>query len=236
MQFSKPLISGRLVKRYKRFLADVILDTGEEVTAHCTSTGTMLGLLTEGAPVWLSLADNPERKLNYTWEMVESDGVKVGVNTAHPNKLVAEAITGSVIPELTGYSTIRREVKYGQNSRIDLLLDGGETPPCYVEVKNVHLRRHGAAEFPDAVTDRGAKHLREMSILVQQGQRAAMVYVIQRDDCDRFKLAEDLDPLYAETAQAAFAAGVEAYAYACDMQDWGIRLYRRVEVERSCYT
>lgn len=226
MKFAKSLVSGRLIKRYKRFLTDVTLDSGEEITAHCTSTGTMLGLLEAGARVWLSPSDNPNRKLKYTWEMVESDGVKVGINTSHPNNLVAEAIVGNIMPEFTGYQKIRREVKYGQNSRIDLLLEEGTQPSCYIEVKNVHLRRGGVAEFPDAVTERGTKHLREMTELVQQGKRAAMVYVVQRDDCDVFRLAADLDPIYAQTAAKAFAAGVEIYAYACEMQEDGIRLYR----------
>lgn len=228
MKFAKPLVPGRLIKRYKRFLTDVTLDSGEEVTAHCTSTGTMLGLLEVGARVWLTPSDNPSRKLKYTWEMVESDGVKVGVNTSHPNNLVAEAVAGNIIPEFTGYQKVRREVKYGQNSRIDLLLEGGVQPPCYIEVKNVHLRRGGVAEFPDAVTGRGTKHLREMTELVRQGKRAAMVYVVQRDDCNVFRLAADLDPVYAQTATGAFAAGVEIYAYACDMQEDGIQLYRRM--------
>ena len=232
MKFAKPLVSGRLIKRYKRFLTDVILDTGEDVTAHCTSTGAMLGLLNEGARVWLSPASNPERKLKYTWEMVESEGVKVGVNTAHPNHLVAEALSNNVIPELIGYTTVRREVKYGQNSRIDLLLENGPKPSCYVEVKNVHLRRNGIAEFPDAVTERGEKHLREMLEIVKQGGRAAMVYVVQRDDCQVFDLARDIDPIYARTAAAAFAEGVEAYIYACDMQDDGITLYRPLTLKR----
>lgn len=230
MQFEKPLLCGKLIKRYKRFLVDVTLDTGEEVTSHCTSTGAMLGLLNPGARVWLSPASNPDRKLKYTWEMVESDGVKVGVNTSHPNRLVEEAIVNEVIPGLSGYQKIRREVKYGQNSRIDLLLEDGVLPSCYVEVKNVHLRRNGIAEFPDAVTERGAKHLREMAEIVRQGQRAAMVYVVQRDDCDVFDLAADIDPVYAQTAAEAFSVGVEAYVYACDMQGTGIKLYRQLVI------
>lgn len=231
MKFEYPLVTGRLINRYKRFLADVTLDSGEVVTAHCTSTGAMLGLLNEGAQVWLSPATNPERKLKYTWEMVESDGVKVGVNTSHPNNLAQEAIESGVIPELAGYDKIRREVKYGVNSRIDLLLQEGARPDCYVEVKNVHLRRGYLVEFPDAVTERGAKHLREMAEMVSQGFRAAMVYVVQRDDCDRFSLAKDIDPVYAATAVDVFAKGVEAYAYACDMQADGIKLYRRLTIE-----
>jgi len=231
MKFLNPLITGQLIKRYKRFLADVILSSGQTVTAHCTSTGAMLGLLTEGARVWLSPATNPERKLKYTWEMVESDGVKVGVNTSHPNVLVQEAIETNVIPDLAGYTKIRREVKYGQNSRIDLLLQEGTQPDCYVEVKNVHLRQGNHVEFPDAVTDRGAKHLREMREMVASGYRAAMVYVVQRDDCDRFRLAQDIDPAYAQIAAEVFKSGVEAYAYACDMQEDGIRLYRKLTID-----
>ncbi len=231
MKFENPLVTGKLIKRYKRFLTDVALDSGDIVTAHCTSTGAMLGLLNERAQVWLSPATNPERKLKYTWEMVESDGVKVGVNTSHPNNLVHEAIEDEVIPELTGYAKIRREVKYGANSRIDLLLQDGTKPDCYVEVKNVHLRRGTRVEFPDAVTERGAKHLREMAEMVAQGYRAAMVYVVQRDDCDRFSLAKDIDPVYATTAAHVFATGVEAYAYACNMQDDGIRLYRKLTID-----
>lgn len=224
MQFENSLITGVLVKRYKRFLADVILDSGEMVTAHCTSTGTMLGLLNPGARVWLSPANNPLRKLPYTWEMVESDGVMVGVNTSNPNKLVFEAIEQKLLPAFAAYTSAKREVKYGKNSRIDIFLQGTELPNCYIEVKNVHLKRGDLIEFPDAVTERGAKHLEEMMDMVTQGHRAAMVYVIQREDGVNFSLAADIDAVYAATAARAFAHGVEVYAYPCVMSDRGITL------------
>lgn len=216
MRFSSPLVSGRLVKRYKRFLADVILDSGEEVTAHCANPGSMLGLREPGARVFLSLSDNPARKLKYSWEIVEADGALVGINTAHPNGLVEEALTARLIPELAGFSGLRREVKYGRNSRIDILLEGSDGRPVYVEVKNVHLMRQaGLAEFPDSVTARGAKHLVEMGDMVAEGARAAMVYLVQRPDCDRLSFAADIDPAYAAAFVAAKARGVEAYAIGC---------------------
>lgn len=216
MRFSSPLVSGRLVKRYKRFLADVILDSGEEVTAHCANPGSMLGLREPGARVFLSLSDNPARKLKYSWEIVEADGALVGINTAHPNGLVEEALTARLIPELAGFSGLRREVKYGRNSRIDILLEGSDGRPVYVEVKNVHLMRQaGLAEFPDSVTARGAKHLVEMGDMVAEGARAAMVYLVQRPDCDRLSFAADIDPAYAAAFLAAKARGVEAYAIGC---------------------
>lgn len=218
MRFSSPLVSGRLVKRYKRFLADVILDEGgEAVTAHCANPGSMLGLKDEGSRVWLSRSDNPARKLKFSWEIVEADGALVGINTAHPNGLVEEALRAGLVPELAGFIGLRREVKYGKNSRIDILLEQGEGgPPAYVEVKNVHLMREaGLAEFPDSVTARGAKHLVEMGDMVEQGARAAMVYLVQRPDCDRLSFARDLDPAYAAAFDAARARGVEAYAIGC---------------------
>ncbi|WP_428697580.1 DNA/RNA nuclease SfsA [Stappia sp.] len=218
MRFSSPLVSGRLVKRYKRFLADVILDEGgEAVTAHCANPGSMLGLKDEGSRVWLSRSDNPARKLKFSWEIVEADGALVGINTAHPNGLVEEALRAGLVPELAGFTGLRREVKYGKNSRIDILLEQGEGgPPAYVEVKNVHLMREaGLAEFPDSVTARGAKHLVEMGDMVEQGARAAMVYLVQRPDCDRLSFARDLDPAYAAAFDAARARGVEAYAIGC---------------------
>lgn len=224
MIFDAPLVTGTLVKRYKRFLVDVILESGELTTAHCTSTGTMLGLLNPGARVWLSPAKNPERKLRYTWEMVESDGVMVGVNTSHPNVLVYESIQQKKLRPFSMYSNARREVKYGTNSRIDLLLEEEGHPSCYIEVKNVHLRRKNRVEFPDAVTERGAKHLQELIKMVEQGHRAAMVYVVQREDGDVFSLAADIDPIYAETAKIAKQKGVEFYAYPCEMSSISIIL------------
>lgn len=224
MKFSAPLVSGRLVKRYKRFLADVILDQdGTEITAHCANPGSMLGLKEPGSRVWLSLSDNPARKLKYSWEVMEADGALVGINTAHPNKLVEEALTAGRIPELSGYAVLRREVKYGKNSRIDILLEAADGGLTYVEVKNVHLMREpGLAEFPDSVTARGAKHLAEMAAMVAQGHRAAMVFLVQRPDCARLSLAADIDPAYATAFAEARKAGVEAYAIGCNVTLEGI--------------
>ncbi|MDH3739915.1 MAG: DNA/RNA nuclease SfsA [Alphaproteobacteria bacterium] len=233
MQFPDPLLRGTLIKRYKRFLADVTLagdgDADSVVTAHCPNPGSMMGLSSPGSEVWLSPARNPERKLRYTWELLRFDSRLVGINTAHPNKLVEEAIADGVIAELSGYDSVRREVRYGKNSRIDLLLAGAGRPDCFVEIKNVHLKRdppgdRGAAEFPDSVTKRGAKHLVELSDMVAAGNRAVMVYVVQREDCDYFTLADDIDPTYAETFAKARAAGVEAICYTCKITVDGIHL------------
>ncbi|ODN70670.1 DNA/RNA nuclease SfsA [Methylobrevis pamukkalensis] len=231
MRFAAPLVTGRLVKRYKRFLADVILDSGEEVTAHCANPGSMLGLNPAGARVWLSRSDDPKRKLPWSWEILEVDGGLVGINTGHPNGLVAEAIAAGSIPELAGYPLLRREVKYGRNSRIDMLLSGGGRPDCYVEVKNVHLMRQpGLAEFPDSVTARGAKHLAELGDMAEAGFRAVMVFLVQRTDCDRFALAADIDPAYAAGFEIATRRGVETLVYACDITPEGIEVTRRIAV------
>lgn len=231
MRFPTPLISGRLIRRYKRFLADVELDGGEVVTAHVPNSGSMMGVDAPGSAVWLSRSDNPKRKLAHTLEMIEADGGLVGVNTSHPNALVADAILAGMIPELAGYERLRREVKYGQNSRIDILLDGAGRPPAYVEVKNVHLRRPGlrdglAAEFPDCPTARGAKHLEELAAMVAQGCRAVMVYLVQRMDCTHFRVAGDIDPAYDAGLRRALARGVEAVCWACALTPETIDLQR----------
>lgn len=218
MLFPQPLVKARLIKRYKRFLADVILDhSGEETTAHVANSGAMLGLNAPGIEVWLSAAQNPARKLRWSWELARIDGHLVGINTQWPNHLAEEAIRAGVIPELTGYDSLRREVKYGRNSRIDLLLEGAGRPKCYVEVKNVHLKRGPAAEFPDAVTVRGAKHLQELSDMVAEGHRAVMLYLVQRGDCDRFSIAADIDPTYSAALKAAREKGVEVVCHSCDI-------------------
>ena len=232
MQFPNPLVKGTLIKRYKRFLTDVELESGDVVTAHCANPGSMLGLTEPGLEVWLSPAANPERKLRYTWEMVHDGRALVGINTAHPNGLVAEAIEAGTITELQGYGSRRREVKYGRNSRIDILLEG-DGPACYVEVKNVHLSRvPGTAEFPDSVTARGAKHLVEMTDMVAQGHRAIMVYLIQRDDCDHLSIAADIDPNYDEGLTRALESGVEAVAYSCKLTPEAITVENAVPLAR----
>lgn len=230
MKFQKPLIAGRLVKRYKRFLADVVLDEdGSEVTAHCANPGSMLGLKEPGARVWLSESDNPKRKLRYSWELIEADDTLIGINTSHPNKLVEEALLAGRVPALSGFQVLRREVKYGKNSRIDILLEGAEGRLSYVEVKNVSLMREpGLAEFPDSVTARGAKHLAELSDMVSEGHRAVLVFLVQRPDCDQLSLARDIDPTYAVAFEAARGAGVETFVIGCAVTCEGIEVDRTV--------
>ena len=231
MKFHAPLVRGTLVQRYKRFMADVVLDTGETITAHCANSGAMAGLKAPGSTVWLSPAANPDRKLKYSWELIEADGHLVGINTMHPNHIVAEAIRAGAIAPLTGYAALRQEVKYGRNSRIDILLEHPGEPPCYVEVKNVHLRRDGTlAEFPDAVTERGAKHLVELGDMVEAGHRAVMLYLVQRMDCDRFAIAGDVDPTYDAGLKVARERGVEVLCYACRLTTEEITVDRALDL------
>lgn len=225
MRFPVPLTSGRLIRRYKRFLADCLLDSGEEVTAHVANSGSMLGLAMPGARVYLARSDDPKRKLAWSWQLVEVDGALVGIDTGLSNRIVAEAIAAGRIPALAGYETLRREVPYGARSRVDMLLEAEGRPPCYVEVKSVTLsRRAGVAEFPDAVTARGAKHLAELANMVAVGARAVLVYLVQRGDCDRFELAADIDPTYAVAAAAALATGVEMLVVHADVSPAGIEI------------
>lgn len=226
MRFASPLIRGRLVQRYKRFFADVILDDGRAVTAHCANPGAMLGLKDPGLAVWLEHVPDPRRRLAWSWRLAElPDGSLVGIDTSLPNRIVAEALASGAIPELTGYDRIRPEVRYGAGSRVDFLLTGAGRPDAYVEVKNVHLRRNGtAAEFPDSVTARGARHLAELRAVVGAGHRAVMLYVVQRTDCDRFALAHDLDPAYAAAYAEARAAGVEAVVRTTRIDTGGITM------------
>jgi sugar fermentation stimulation protein A len=235
MLFPSPLLRGALITRYKRFLADVRLDTGETVTATCPNTGSMLGLKAPGSVVWLSTSDSPTRKYRHTWEMIETDlgtGPQlVGINTGHPNKLVTEAIETGRIKPLAGYGSLKREQKYGRNSRIDILLEGADRPTCYVEIKNVHLMRTpGRAEFPDSVTERGAKHLAELGDMVEAGHRAVMIFLIQRGDAGSFHLAREIDPTYADAFAHATARGVEAIALRCRMSVTGITVDREVPI------
>ncbi len=241
MRFGSELVPATLIRRYKRFLADVELPDGSMITAHVANPGAMTGLQTEGARVWLSKSPSLARKLPYSWELIEVDfggGLELtGVNTMHPNPIVAEALATGSIPELAGYATIRREVKYGRTingkgSRIDFLLEDPERPPCYVEVKNVHLmRRAGIAEFPDSVTARGAKHLDELGEMAASGARAVMLFVVQIGSAQSFALARDIDPAYARAFDRAHKAGVEAMAWTCSLTRHEIRLDRSVPIE-----
>jgi sugar fermentation stimulation protein A len=237
MQFGSPLIPATLVRRYKRFLADVVLESGEMLTVHVANPGAMTGLDRPFSPVWLSNSENPMRKLPYNWELVEADlgnGPElIGVNTTQPNLLVAEAIESRLIPELRDYPSIRREAKYGTNSRVDFLLESPSLPPCYVEVKNVHLMRQpGLAEFPDCVTVRGAKHLDELAIVTISGARAVQLYVIQIPSADRFSVAADIDPAYAAAFSRARAKGVKMLAWRCAVNVAGIEIVAPVPIVR----
>ena len=225
MRWPTPLIPARLVRRYKRFFADVVLDgDGGEITVHCPNPGRMLGLDVPGTRVWISKANNPRRTLAFTLELVGANGGLVGVNTTLPNRLVEEAIAAGRIVELRGYEVVRREVRYDERCRIDLLLHRRGHPDCFVEVKNVHLKRSAGAEFPDSVTARGTKHLGALARQVAAGARAMVVYVVQRTDCADFRIAGDIDPVYAAGFSAALAAGVEAVCYACNVSLEGVTL------------
>ena len=238
MRFSSDLIPATLIRRYKRFLADVELADGSVTTVHVANPGAMTGLQTPRARIWLSRSPNMARKLPLSWELIEADfgsGLELaGLNTGHPNAIVAEALAAQAIPELGGYASVRREVKYGKASRVDFLLEGPPPKPaCYLEIKNVHLmRRPRLAEFPDSVTARGARHLEELSVMVAQGFRAVMLYVIQIGSTDRFSLARDIDPAYAAAFDRACAAGVEAFAYKCVLQRDGITLAGPVKIDK----
>ena len=227
MLFPAPLRRGRLIERYKRFFADVALEDGRTVTAHCPNPGAMLGLNTPGLPVWVSPAEGANRKLAWTLELVEANDGFVGVNTHRPNQLVEEALAADAIPELAGYGSRRREVRYGAASRVDFLLEQAGRPRCWLEVKNCHLLREpGLAEFPDCVAARSLKHLRELTAQVEQGDRAVLLFVIQRP-CERFAAAADCDPAYAAGLIKAAESGVEVLCYGCDVAPEGVRVTRR---------
>lgn len=232
MQFPHPLIEARLIERYKRFLADVELEDGSIITVHCPNPGAMLGLKEPGSKVWISDSKNPKRKLLYTFELIEADGTLVCINTNLPNKIGREAIEAGLIPALAGYDSIKAEVKYGVNSRIDLLLSDENKPLTYVEIKNSHLlRTKDLFEFPDCVTARGAKHLVELANQVKEGHRAVMLFVIQRMDGSKFKLARDMDPNYAIEFDKAIKAGVEAFAIRCEVTLTGIHARNLVPID-----
>jgi sugar fermentation stimulation protein A len=223
-------ISGRLIKRYKRFFADVKLDSGEVVTAHCPNTGSMMGLLTEGNIVYLSETDNEKRKLKYTLEIIKVQDAYVGVNTHKANRIVEEGIVEKKISTLGKKYDFRREVKYGKNSRIDFLITNKKGEEIYLEVKNVTLsKRKGIAEFPDSVTERGSKHLLELIDVVKNKGRAIMLFLVQRDDCKKFRIAEEIDTTYKKNIMNAKQAGVEILCYNCSFVRNNIELDKKIK-------
>lgn len=224
------LIEGILIKRYKRFMADVKLRNNHVVTAHCPNSGSMKASCEPGRTVYLSRHNKPSRRLKYTWEMIHMGTSLVGVNTIVPNRLTKAAILAGDVPELAGYETVRSEVKYGKNSRIDLLLEEGEKR-CFVEIKNCTLVTDGLACFPDAVTSRGLKHLVELQEQVKQGDRSVMFYLIQRMDADRFEPADHIDPAYGQELRKAIQNGVEVLVYDVAMDLEGIRLNQAIPFE-----
>ena len=229
MKFKKDLIHGRLIRRYKRFLADVLLDDGAEVTAHCTNSGTMKSCLEEGAEVWLSPVDDPRRKTQFTWEMIRIGGEWVGINTSNPNALALEWVSEGIIPGLKGLTALKREVKW-EDSRFDLY---GEAPDrsCFIEVKNVTLKEGERALFPDAVTERGRKHLNTLIRVKHSGMRAVMLFVVQRMDVEVFSTARKIDPAYAEALDEAVQRGVEVLVAQAKVSPEGIIFNRMLPVE-----
>lgn len=236
MIFEPKLVRGKLIKRYKRFLFDAEMEDGAIITGSCPNTGSMRGLTTPGSTIWMcNHGTGGTRKYQYSLELVEADNTIVGINTSRPNKLVEAAILDGMIANLADYKTLKREQKYGQNSRIDILLSDDNLGTTYVEVKNVHFMRETAlAEFPDSATARGAKHLRELAEMVKQGHRAIMVYLIQRHDCDKLKICRDLDPDYAENFDLAMKQGVEAYAIRCKISHTGISPESLIKIDEEC--
>ena len=222
------LIQGKLIKRYKRFLADIVLDTKEEITAHVPNSGAMTSCIEENCPVWVTFHDNPKRKLKYTLELTQMQDYLICTNTGIANKIGIEAIENGTIKELQGYSSLKPEQKYGENSRIDILLEN-ENEKCYVEIKSVSLRIGNELAFPDAVTTRGTKHLNELISMIEQGNRAVMLYIIQRTDKANFRIADEIDPKYYETFLKAREKGVEVLVYQSSITLEEIKINTKVE-------
>jgi sugar fermentation stimulation protein A len=229
MNLPQPLYEATLIRRYKRFLADVRLPDGKTITVHCPNSGSMKGCAEPGSSVLISRSSNEKRKLPFTLELIRIQGHWVGINTMRPNSLVREAISLGLVPELSGYQDLRSEVRYGTNSRIDLLLSGPDGS-CYVEVKNVTLLQGERALFPDAVTTRGQKHLRELMQVVQTGERGVIFFVVQREDAQTFGIADSIDPNYGKLLRMAVQNGVEALAYQADVSPQGICLAKRLQI------
>jgi len=223
------IIRGILIKRYKRFLADVKLQNGHIVTAHCPNSGSLLSCNIPGNTVILSKSENPKRKLKYTWEQIKVGSVWVGINTQYPNKLVIEGISNGTIKELKSYRHLRKEVKIGVNSRIDIVLEGSDRP-CYIEVKNVTFVENNIAMFPDAITKRGQKHLEELLNLTRQGKRSVIFFVIQRSDGFSFKPADQIDPEFSKILRYVVSEGVEVLAYQAAVSPQEIHLSQRIPV------
>lgn len=233
MRFQTPLVPAVLIRRYKRFLADIRLMDGREVTAHCANPGSMMGMAEPGMRIWVEYNDDPKKKLRYGWRLIEHEnGHFTGVDTSVPNRALRAAFIAGDVPGFEDYPEVRPEVKYGENSRIDFLLSGPQLPDTYIEVKSVTLSRvPGLAEFPDSVTARGTKHLGELAAMVRAGHRAVMLYLVQRTDCTRMTLARDIDPKYGAAFDAARAAGVEILCFDCTISPDGIDLGTAIEID-----
>lgn len=233
MRFQTPLVPARLIHRYKRFLSDMVLDDGREITAHCANPGSMLGLKEPGLRCWLEPNDDPKKKLKFGWRLVDHEnGHFTGVDTALPNRMLRAELLAHRVSELADYPTVRPEVKYAEKSRIDFLLSAEGKRDAYVEVKSVTLgRQPGLAEFPDSVTARGARHMNDLAAMVEQGHRAMVFFLVQRTDCTRVSIAADIDPTYAAAFATARAAGVEVIAYDCTINPDGVALRNRLPVE-----
>lgn len=224
----KNLLHGKLIKRYKRFLADIILDDGSEITAHVPNSGRMTSTIEDNCDVWVSYHDNPKRKLKYTLELTKIDDIMICTNTGVANKLGVEAIEDGLIKELQGYDLLKTEQKYGQNSRIDILLEK-QNQKCFVEIKSVTLKLDDVLAFPDAVTSRGAKHLQELSDMVQEGHRAVMLYIVQRTDDLSFQIAKSIDEKYALSFDEAMKNGVEVLVYQSDINLDEIKIVKKID-------
>lgn len=232
MKFESPLIPARFLRRYKRFFCEARLIGGGDVTAHCPNPGSMRGLLEPEAAVWLSRSDNPRRKLGYRWELVQSGPELVGINTGFANSIVAEALSNDLIPPLAGYERARREVPYGEKSRIDFLLESTGREPCFLEIKSATMSRSpGVVEFPDSVTARGRRHLEALTQEALRGRRAVLLFLAQRTHGQRMAIAADIDRAYTESLEKAVAAGVEVLAYGCKVSPEAIELDAEIPLD-----
>lgn len=231
MIFPSSLEKGTLIRRYKRFLADILLESGQEITAHCPNSGSMRGATQPGLTVWVSKApENAKRKLKYTWELVEMEETIVGANTQHPNRLVADWLDRGLIPRFKGCLSYEKEVPYGESSRCDFLVHMPEAPPCYLEVKNVHMKEDATALFPDSVTQRGTKQMRELMPLLKQGKKGCVIYVVQRKDVTTFDIARSIDPVYDQVINACKDLGLETLAFACQVTPQEITLHHPLTI------